>query len=159
MTKPFIFRQLNKTNWDTIRNRAVATLDRIIERAKSGEIKKDFKVGIDNLKEEPTDNQRAYYWAVVLPLINTRLLEDGNYYGDLSMLHEDIKEAIKDEFGLYIEVKNKITSKIEKRVISLSNKRGDKETTRKYIEAVIDWAGKFYGLDIPSPYFKIYKIY
>ena len=139
----FLFRISNKHNWTAIYNK-------IIENQEE-----DFELEKRPLKKQPTSNQRAYYFAVILPAINEHLKNEGNYYPDLARLDADIRDAIKDEFGLYREEENKLTGKTYKTLISLSNAKGDRGETRKYIEAVLSWAASFYGLEIPSPYYKI----
>lgn len=150
MTK-FFFRVSNKHNWTAIRDNFTRKLNEIIREA-SFDKGKDFQIEIAPVKKTPSSNQRAYYFAVILPAINEHLKNEGSYYSDLTLLDADIRDAIKDEFGLYREVENKITRKTYKTIISLSNAKGDRGETRKYIEAVLTWAASFLGLEIPSPY-------
>lgn len=102
-------------------------------------------------KRPPTNDQRGYYRAVILPTIQKYFKREGNFI-ELDQLDADIKGAISKEFGLIREVENKVTGKVEKRYISLSNGRGTKTEVRMYIEAVLCWAARDHGLDIPSPY-------
>ena len=149
----FFFRVSNKQNWTVIRDNFTRKLNEIIREASLGE-GKDFQIEIVPVKKPPSSNQRAYYFSVILPAINEHLRNEGNYYPDLETLDKHIRDAIKDEFGLYREEMNQITGKCFKTLISLSNAKGDRGETRKYIEAVLCWAASFYGINIPNPYYK-----
>lgn len=152
----FPFRFTNKQRWVTIRESFNEKLNKIIATASltNGSDFEDFEVVIRKLKKQPTSNQRAYYFAVILPAINEGMKHQGSFYADLAKLDADIRDAIKDEFGLYREEENKLTGKTYKTVISLSNAKGDRGETKKYIEAVLCWAARDYGIEVPSPYFR-----
>jgi hypothetical protein len=107
----------------------------------------DFKILIAPASA-PSDNQRAYYFGVVLPAIQEYFMQQGDFMG-LSELDENIRGAIAEEFGLVREEINKITGEVEKRRLTLSN-AGTKVEVRKYIDAVLIWAARDYGINIPS---------
>ena len=149
----FFFRVSNKHNWTLIRDNFTRKLNEVIREA-SLDKGRDFQIEIAPVKKAPSSNQRAYYFAVILPAINEHLKNEGSYYSDLAKLDADIRDAIKDEFGLYREETNKITGTTYRTLISLSNAKGERGETKKYIEAVLTWAASFMGLEIPNPYFK-----
>lgn len=148
MIQPFIFKQENRYNWETI----TTTLNQAIWNTKENYRKnlKSFKVEIKELKKEPSQNQRAYYFGVVLPAIRIAAANQEMHYKNVDELDQDIREIMKDEYSLYSEVKNNITGKIETRSISLSNIKGNKEMVRKYIDTVIMWAESYFLIEIPS---------
>jgi hypothetical protein len=149
----FFFRVSNKHNWTVIRDNFTKKLNEIIREASLAE-GRDFQIELAPVKKAPTQNQRAFYFSVILPAINEHLRNEGSFYSDLARLDADIRDAIKDEFGLYREEENKLTGKTYKTLISLSNAKGDRGETRKYIEAVLCWAASFCGINIPNPYYK-----
>lgn len=145
MTK-YIFRKSNKDNWEKIGNNIVNNI------LKLG---KECEVEVKKIKKPPTNNQRGYYFSVILPAIQNYFRNEGNYIADLTLLDRDIRNAIKDRFGLYREEISRIDGKTHKYYISLSNKDGNLDDTRQYIEAVLFWALEDYGLEISNPYYKI----
>ena len=138
----FFFRQENKDNLLEIR----ANVGKEITRRNSDPYFDDYKILFAPVSA-PSDNQRAYYFGVVLPIIQEYFKDQGNFI-KINELDESIREAISDEYGLYNEVANLITGKIEKRRMTLSS-AGNKKEVSKYIDAVIMWAAKDYGLEIP----------
>ncbi len=145
MTQTFIFKQENRNNWETITN----TLNKAVFAQKKL-FKKDFKIEIKELKKEPSQNQRAYYFGVVLPTIRVAAANQEMHYKSIDELDQDVREIMKDEYSLFIEAKNNITGKVETRAISLSNIKGNKDMVRKYIDTVILWAESFFLIEIPS---------
>lgn len=148
MTQTLIFKQENRNNWETI----TTTLNQAVWKTKENYRKnlKSFKVEIKELKKEPSQNQRAYYFGVVLPAIRVAAANQEMHYKSVDELDQDIREVMKDEYSLYLEVKNNITGKMETRAISLSNMKGNKEMARKYIDMVIMWAEGYFLIEIPS---------
>lgn len=145
MTQTFQFNQDNTGNWIQISSNLVRNLSIIIENTK-----KDFEVEIRPLKKKPSQNQRAYYFGVVLPAIRIAAANQEMHYKSVDELDQDIRQIMKDEYSLYIEAKNNITGKTEMRAISLSNIKGNKDMVRKYIDSVILWAESFFLIEIPS---------
>ena len=138
----FFFRQQNKENLLEIR----ASVGRELTRRYNDPYMDDFKLTLSPAST-PSDNQRAYYFGVVLPIIQEYLKEQGNYI-KATELDADIRGAISDEYGLFKEVTNTISGKTEKRYLTLSS-AGNKKEVSKYIDAVIMWAAKDLGLEIP----------
>ena len=56
-----------------------------------------------------------------------------------------------EQFSLYEEKVNLFTGEVYKEPFSVSNDKGNKENTAKFITTVIDWAAEFYELIIPEP--------
>ena len=138
----FFFRQQNKENLLEIR----ASVGKELTRRYNDPYMDDFKLTLSPAFP-PSDNQRAYYFGVVLPIIQEYLKEQGNYI-KATELDADIRGAISDEYGLFKEVTNTISGKTEKRYLTLSN-AGNKKEVSKYIDAVIMWAAKDLMLEIP----------
>lgn len=155
MTKAlYIFTQKNRNNWQSI----VTTFNRKLHNELLKQRDYDFQVEIKKVKKNPTNEQRAYYFGVVLPIIRSAAAEQGNHYPNIDKLDDDIREVIKDEFSLFVEHHNKLTGKTETKPISLSNIKGDKEIVWKYIESVILWAERWYNIEIPEAGFSNKKL-
>jgi hypothetical protein len=138
----FFFRQSNKENLMEIRASAGKELTRRINEPNFD----DFKLMLVPASA-PSDNQRGYYWGVVLPAIQEHFKKEGNFIAEKE-LHEAIKDAIEDQEGLKTEKVNRITGEIYKARITISN-AGNKANAAKYIDAVIRWAAG-YGIRIPD---------
>lgn len=106
---------------------------------------------IKALLNKPTDTQRGYYWSVVIPTIRKAAEEKGQFYKNDNELHLDIKQIMLEDFGLYVEKTSKITNSIYREPISVSDAKGDRDNTRRYLEAVIYWAESYFGIEIPTP--------
>lgn len=138
----FIFRQSNKDNLMDIRANVGKELTRRINKPNFD----DFKLMLVPASA-PSDNQRGYYWGVVLPTIQEHFKKEGNFIAQQD-LHEAIKDAIEDQEGLKTEKVNPITGEIYQARITISN-AGNKADVAKYIDAVIRFAAG-YGIDIPD---------
>ena len=143
MGKKFFFKQENRHNWNII----FQNLKLFIS-----ETGKDIEIEPKEIAKKPTQNQRAYYFGAILPLVRNAAANQGMHYSSVEALDNDIREIMRDEYSLYIESKNLITGKIENKAISLSNIKGDKELTKRYIETVVFWVGEFFGVEIPLLY-------
>jgi hypothetical protein len=138
----FFFRQSNKENLMEIR----ASVGKELTRRISEPNFDDFKLMLVPASA-PSDNQRGYYWGVVLPTIQEHFKKEGNFIPQQD-LHEAIKDAIEDQEGLKMEKVNRITGEIYQARITISN-AGNKADVAKYIDAVIRFAAG-YGIDIPD---------
>ena len=138
----FFFRQSNKENLMEIR----ASVGKELTRRISEPNFDDFKLMLVPASA-PSDNQRGYYWGVVLPTIQEHFKKEGNFIPQQD-LHEAIKDAIEDQEGLKMEKVNRITGEIYQARITISN-AGNKADAAKYIDAVIRFAAG-YGIDIPD---------
>lgn len=138
----FLFRQSNKDNLMEIR----ANVGKELTRRINEPFFDDFKLMLVPASA-PSDNQRGYYWGVVLPTIQEHFKKEGNFIAQQD-LHEVIKDAIEDQEGLKTEKVNPITGEIYQAKITISN-AGNKADVAKYIDAVIRFAAG-YGIDIPD---------
>jgi hypothetical protein len=138
----FFFRQSNKENLMEIRASAGKELTRRINEP----FFDDFKLMLVPAST-PSDNQRGYYWGVVLPIIQEHFKKEGNFIAQQD-LHELIKDAIENQEGLKTEKVNPITGEIYQARITISN-AGNRADVAKYIDAVIRFAAG-YGINIPD---------
>jgi hypothetical protein len=138
----FFFRQSNKEGLMEIRASVGKELTKRINEPNFD----DFKLMLVPASA-PSDNQRGYYWGVVLPTIQEHFKKEGNFIAEQD-LHEAIKDAIEDQEGLKTEKVNPITGEIYQAKITISN-AGNKADVAKYIDAVIRFAVG-YGIDIPD---------
>lgn len=137
----FIFRQSNKDNLMDIR----ANVGKELTRRINDPYFDDFKLMLVPASA-PSDEQRGYYWGVVLIAIQDHFKKEGNFIAQQA-LHEAIKDAIEDQEGLRAEKVNPITGEVYQARLTISN-AGNKADVAKYIDAVIRWAAG-YGIDIP----------
>lgn len=139
----FFFRQSNKDNLMDIR----ASVGKELTRRINDPYFDDFKLMLVPASA-PSDEQRCYYWGVVLPTIQEHFKKEGNFI-KIDNLHEAIKAVIENEEGLSTEKINPITGEVYKSKITISN-AGNKKETALYIDAVIRFAAG-YGIEIPEP--------
>lgn len=151
MTKLFIFKQPNRNNWQDI----ITNLNHQLHNHHTKQFKYDFQIEIKKVSKKPSDEQRGYYYGVVLPQIRAAAAEQGTHYKEYEDLDRDIREVMKESFSLYIEIDNKLTGFKETRPISLSNIKGDHEMTKKYIETVKYWAESYFNIEIPEPVYRV----
>ena len=139
----FYFQEANKSNLINIR----ANVGKEIDRRLKAENFEDFKISFSKATP-PSDEQRGYYWAVVLPTIQKFFENEGNYI-KLDDLHESIRYLLNEKSDIKTEKTNKITGEVYFDYISLSSS-GNKYDVSKYIDAVIHWAIEW-GIQIPEP--------
>jgi len=138
----FHFRENNKANLMNIRAEVGKELTKRIQSEDFNNFKVSF--GSDN---PPSDEQRGYYFGIVLPTIQEHFKAEGNFM-KIEVLHEAIKECLKEEEGLTSERVNPITGEAYQGQITISN-AGNKAETMKYIDAVIRFAAG-YGIIVPE---------
>ena len=100
------------------------------------------------MTHQPSSDQRAYYWGVVIPTIQEHFKNEGNYIKEQD-LHEAIKHIMARDEGLSVEKVNSITGELYKKPITLSS-AGNKKEVSLYLDAVLRWASKEYGIYIPE---------
>jgi len=137
----YYFYRVSKNHWKTIFENMRLQLWEYLQQ-------QDMYIELKKIGKEPSDQQRGYYWAVVLPAIKKGLYELGNdHYKDLN----DIHIFMKDELGHYdiqeIKVKEHIISAKKYKSVG---KEGDREETSKYLDACIRWAAENLGIVIPE---------
>jgi hypothetical protein len=103
------------------------------------------------IMKKPTVSQRGYYWAVVIPTIRKAAAEQEQHFKSDEHVHSVLKNILMEEHSLYEELMNPITGEIYKECFSISDAKGSKANTAKFIDTVINWAAGFYGIEIPSP--------
>jgi hypothetical protein len=138
----FIFQEANQANLMEIRSNVGKEIDRRLKAP----VFEDFKI-VFGIATKPTDEQRGYYWSVVLPTIQEHFKKEGNFIKEMD-LHEAIKDCLEQEEGLTTEKVNPITGEVYQARITISN-AGNKKDTARYIDAVIRWASG-YGIYIPE---------
>lgn len=138
----FIFQEANQANLMTIRGNVGKEIDRRLKAP----VFEDFKVSFA-MASKPSDEQRGYYWSVVLPTIQEHFKKEGNFIKEMD-LHEAIKDCLEAEEGLTTEKVNPITGEVYQARITISN-AGNKKDTAKYIDAVIRWSSS-YRIYIPE---------
>lgn len=138
----FYFEKSNKHNWEFIVQNCLRTIREQI-------VTEDTCVEIKRLRKQPSDKQRGYYWAVVLPAIKKGLIELGNDdYTQKDDVHIFMKMILK-----YYDKKIVRTNKsINKSIVfkSVGNDKGDKKETTEYIDACIRWSAENLGIVIPE---------
>jgi len=138
----FHFRENNKANLMNIRAEVGKELTKRIQSEDFNNFKVSF--GSDN---PPSDEQRGYYFGIVLPTIQEHFKAEGNFM-KIEVINEAIKECLKEEEGLTSERVNPITGEAYQGQITISN-AGNKAETMKYIDAVIRFAAG-YGIIVPE---------
>ena len=138
----FIFEEANEANFMNIR----ANVGKEIDRRRKLEPFEPFKIGF-SYATKPSNEQRGYYYSVILPTIQEHFKKEGNFMKEPD-LHEAIKNAIENEEGLTTEKVNPITGVVYQSKITISN-AGNKKETALYIDAVIRFAAG-YGIMIPE---------
>lgn len=139
----FYFQEVNKTNLMNVRANVGKEIDR---RLKSGNFE-DFQVSFA-MATKPNDEQRGYYFGIVIPTIQEYFKNEGNFI-KIDDLHESLKRIISENYGLKIEKINKITGEVYNADLTISN-AGNRKDVARYIDAVIKWASE-YGIIIPEP--------
>jgi len=138
----FIFEEANKSNLMSIR----ANVGKEIDRRLKLQPFEDFKIAFA-YATKPSDEQRGYYYSVVLPTIQEYFKKEGNFMKEQD-LHEAIKSIVENEEGKKKKKVNPITGEVYKSKITISN-AGNKKETALYIDAVIRFAAG-YGIEIPE---------
>ena len=123
-----------------------ASVGKELTRRIQSEYFDDFKVILAPAKA-PSDNQRSYYWGVIIPTIQEHFKKEGNFI-PRDDLHEAIKDVLEKEEDLRTEKISPITGEVYKTRLTISN-AGNKNDVVKYLNAVIRWAAG-YGIDIPE---------
>ena len=117
---------------------------------------KSVKLLITDIDNNITNNQRRYFFGVVVSLIQKKFIELGT-----QCTKEQVVDFLKDKF-LFTEEYSPLTNSIVKTQISLSNTSEglSKEVFSEKKEEIQQWcAEKLDGLIIPdpNPNYKMYK--
>jgi hypothetical protein len=107
---------------------------------------KDVIITFSKPKKSRSNNQNAFYWGVVLPLVQNGLLEATGELRTVNNIHYKILLPL---FAPTNEIVNKDTGE------SLTEKLTSSEmTTTQFCEYILEvqkWGAEFLGIDIPSP--------
>lgn len=103
---------------------------------------KDFKIKVERKYKKRSNNQNAYYFGVVIPLINERLRELGNEFSN-----QDVHEAMKAKFSVgEIVNENQVQEEFVRSTATLRTVE-----FMEYLDKITVWAAQFLGLAIPAP--------
>jgi len=107
---------------------------------------KEIVLTFEKKKKKRSNNQNAYYWGVVLPILQNGLLDATGELRTTQNIHYKILLPL---FAPDIEIVNKQTGQI------LNEKLTSSElTTTQFMEYILEiqkWSAEFLGVDIPSP--------
>lgn len=141
MLKFFLYKN-NKPSWKLIFDTMKQHLSELLQT-------QDVCIELKKISKQPTDSQRGYYWAVILPMIKHGLYELGNdQYKQIEDVHDFMKEQLK--FYTIETIKIKKTMLRVKKYKSISNAEGAKDETSKYIDECIRWAAENLSVIIPE---------
>lgn len=104
---------------------------------------KDIVITIDKKKNERSLQQNAYYWGVLIPIVQAALKDAG-----MKMSKEETHELLKFKF-LQVEKVNESTGEILKFLGSSAEL-----TTTGFMEFIADiqqWSAEYLNTQIPSP--------
>jgi hypothetical protein len=107
---------------------------------------KDVVISFSKPKKTRSNNQNAYYWGIVIPLVQNGLLDATGELRSINNIHYKILLPL---FAPINEIVNKETGEcIVERLTS-----SDLTTTQfcEYILEIQKWGSEFLGIDIPSP--------
>ena len=107
---------------------------------------KDCIFSIEKVKKTRSNNQNAYYWGVVLPIVQSGLKDCWGEFRTTKNIHYNIllsKFAPENEI-VNIETGECINEKISSSEMSTSQ-------FMDYISEIQKWSAEFLGVDIPNP--------
>tara|TARA_R110000868_G_scaffold149088_1_gene371329 strand:+ start:359 stop:814 length:456 start_codon:yes stop_codon:yes gene_type:complete len=108
------------------------------------------KITIEQRKKLRSQNQNAFYWAVIIPLIVNVFNEYGN-----NVDAEQVHEFLKDEVGKLSKII--ILPNGEKKKISGSTAELGTMGFEDYLTKVRVWAGEVLEIELPFPNENIYN--
>jgi hypothetical protein len=103
---------------------------------------KMFTLKIERKKKKRSNEQNAYYWGVVIPMVRERLHELGNEFNS-----QETHEALKAKFNTK-DIVNE-----DGVVEDIVQSTGALSTTdfMIYLDKIQRWANQFLGIVIPNP--------
>lgn len=107
---------------------------------------KDVIVTFSKPKKSRSNNQNAYYWGVVLSIVQTGLLDATGELRNVNDIHYNI---LLPMFAPINDIVNKYTGEVINERITSSAM-----TTTQFMEYILEiqkWAAEFLCIDIPSP--------
>lgn len=107
---------------------------------------KDVLITFEKPKKHRSNNQNAYYWGVVLSIIQTGLLDATGELRNVNDIHYNI---LLPMFAPLNEISNTETGEVITERITSSQM-----TTVQFMEYILEiqkWASEFLCIDIPDP--------
>jgi hypothetical protein len=107
---------------------------------------KNIVITIEKLKKSRSNNQNAYYWGVVIPIVQSGLKDATGEFRSADSIHYGILLPL---FSPTNEIVNIDTGQVLSEKISSSEM-----TTVQFMEYVLEvqkWSAEFLGVDIPNP--------
>jgi hypothetical protein len=103
-------------------------------------------ITIEKLKKSRSNNQNAFYWGVVIPIVQSGLKDatgefrsaDSIHYGILLPLFSPSNEIVNIDTGQVLSEK-------------ISSSEMSTVQFMEYVMEVQKWSAEFLGVDIPNP--------
>jgi hypothetical protein len=107
---------------------------------------KDIEITIQRKRKVRSNPQNAYYWGVVLPLVQSGLIDATGETRDLNSIHYQILLPL---LSINREIVNTDTGQVINEKITSS----EMTTTEfsEYILSIQKWSSEFLGINIPYP--------
>lgn len=107
---------------------------------------KDIEITIQKKSKIRSNNQNAYYWGIVLPLVQNGLKEATGEIRDYNSIHYQIllplfsptRDIVSLETGMVVS--EKLTSSVMTTIEFMD-----------YISSIQKWASEFLDINIPNP--------
>ena len=154
--KLLIFDAENKDNWGDLQASLSSAVVWALKNLTQGWVIALARMDSDEckkilaMKQKPTNSQRGYYWHIVIPAIRKAAAERGQHFKSDADLHSVIKNELMLSHSLYEEKINPFSGEIYKECFSISDEKGSKANTIKFIETVKFWAGEYFNIEIPE---------
>lgn len=107
---------------------------------------KDIEITIQRKRKNRSNNQNAYYWGCVLPLVQQGLIDATGETRDLNSIHYQILLPL-------LSVDRDIINTDTGQVISEKITSSEMTTTEfmEYISSIQKWSAEFLNIYIPDP--------
>jgi hypothetical protein len=125
---------------------ALSHRQRLLEVTRAWPEGTEFEVRVRRHRARISDLQRAYWWAVIVPMVAEQTGDDED------STHEDLKRVFKHCFPSVRKVwRNKKTGKRRQLTRRLSLTDLNTKQMTELIDSARKWAGEFLGVEIPPP--------
>ncbi len=127
-------------NFNLKRNRG------LIKKAIASFEGKTIQITIERYRNKRSNPQNAYYWGVVLPIVQEGLIDATGETRDLNSIHYNI---LLPMFSPNRDIVNKQTGEVMQEKLTSS----EMTTTEfsEYINDIQKWGAEFLNIQIPSP--------
>ena len=107
---------------------------------------KNIEITIQRFRKKRSNNQNAYYWGVVLPIVQEGLIDATGEARDFNSIHYQI---LLPMFSSNRDIVNKTTGEVIQEKITSS----EMTTTEfnEYIQNIQKWGVEFLNIQIPDP--------